>query len=124
MVQKRKELHIPKEFMEPEWKEDKVVIKRLKLGESLRMQDRASDIRISDAGMAGKVSQEVAMIEMLSMSVIEAPWVMPKEIKDRRSIIAELDSGLGMWLLIECKNFNSINLKKKGGLENSEEKAK
>lgn len=109
MVEKRKELEIPEELMEEEWKSNKVVIKRLSYGEFLRTRDEAARIKIHNSGMDGTVKQEIAAIGLLVKAIVEAPWQV-----NSPAALADLDANLGTWLSNEVNDFISVKLKKKG----------
>lgn len=107
-MEKRKTVEIPEELMEEEWKSNKVVIKRLTLGENMKIRDEATNISIKNDGVNGTLRQEVAIVEKLNKSIVEAPW----KVGDR-GIVANLDGVLGEWLLSEVQEFGTFPVKKK-----------
>ena len=107
-MEKRKQLELPKELMEPDWKTNKVVIKTMTLGENMRIRDEATSVAMTKTGGTASISQEVAVIEKINKSVVEAPW----KVNDRKTI-ADLDNAVGEWLLAEIQEFQQIPEKKK-----------
>lgn len=94
--------------MEKEWKDNKVIIKRLSLGENMKIRDEAMKVAIKNNGVDGTLSQEIAIVEKINKSVVEAPWET-----GNRKVVFDLDSALGEWILQEIQEFNSFPEKKK-----------
>ena len=106
-MEKRKEVEIPKELMESDWKTNKVVVKRLTFGEQMRIRDDATKINLKGGEVKGTVNQEIAMVSTIVKGVIEAPY----KIGDA-SIVRDLDGAFGQWVLGEVQDFNKVSEKK------------
>jgi len=116
-MQKTREIEIPVEFMEDDWKSNKVVIKRMTFGEQMRVRDQATNIKIKGKEVDGSVNQEIAFVSTLTLSITKAPW----KINDN-AVIRDLDGALGNWLLKQLDGFNTIEEGKKNSSETVDSK--
>lgn len=115
-MEKRKEIEIPVDFMDPTWSSNKVVIKRLKFRERLQISDEGAGIKMTGEGITAKPSQEAIALSTIVKTIVEAPWPVSNV-----GVVADLDWQLGQWLLDEINNFNTTDIKKKEDLKPSSE---
>ena len=105
---KTKELELPEEWMEKEWKSNKVKIKILSGREAYGIRDEASNLKITDGGIKGEFSQEAALIGTVAKFVTEAPW----KVNDRTTV-ANLPEPILNWLQEEYAEMRTFPEKKK-----------
>ena len=104
---KTKELEIPAEWMEEGWATNKVKIKVLSGREAYSVRDEASKVKISESGMEGNFSQQVALLSAVTKFVVEAPWKT-----NDKAVIAELPEPILNWLQEEYAEMRKFPEKK------------
>lgn len=101
-------------FMEPEWKTNFIVVKRLSYKEKLRVQDESTHLSIVGKSLKTDLSSSAATFGTIIKAVIEAPWGAGNV-----EATYALDGELGTWVSEQVNNFNTTSEEKKNSSETS-----
>lgn len=113
-MEKRKTVEIPVELMEPEWKTNTVVVKRLLGPERWDINDEAANLRVSESGASARPSQKTLIAGYILRGVVEAPW----PVRDIGAVNS-LDQEMWDFLREEIDSINMTLRKKKEPLSDS-----
>jgi len=109
-----RELEIPQNLMESEWKSNKVVLTEYDTEMAGKIKSAGIRANISNAGLNGAVNLEALVVESIRVGVIEAPWVVSgASVEEQRRVIAKLRNKLTSWIFRELEEMNEVPDKKK-----------
>ena len=110
--EERYTVEIPEELMDKygkSWGSNKVTFRTLGIGESMRISDQALSVNAKqDKTAKVQYNREIAVVDTINRSVVEAPW----KVNDKL-VAARIPKPLAEWLLEVIENGGGLDEKKK-----------